>query len=325
MIRRAFVRLQRGWFLVGMLTAVALATLAPELGRSGGPLHAAQLTDAGVFAVFFLHGVGLAPQALRAGAARWKVHLVVQSFTFVVFPLLGLAARAAAGDHVPAHLMLGFVYLCALPSTITSSVAMTGLARGNVVAALFNASLSSLLGVFLTPLLVAAIAGGTGEVPVAAAMAKTAKLLVLPLALGQLARPLVGATFERHRRITGLFDRLVVLFIVYASFCDSVHAGLWSRHGPATLATTAIGAALLLSIVLSLTRWTARTLGLEVEDEIVAVFCGSKKALAIGVPMAKALFGAHPGLGVIVLPIMFYHQLQLFAGSVLAERYARRR
>ncbi len=321
----AMARLAKVWFLAGMISAVGLATLAPDLGRSGGPLHADTVAEVGIFAVFFLHGVGLTPDKLRAGATRWKVHVFVQLFTFVVFPLLGLALRAAGGGLVPPHLMLGFFFLCALPSTISSSVALTALARGNVVAAMFNATLSSVLGVVLTPLLVSVAAGVSGELSIAVAIRKVVVLLLVPLAIGQLLRPLAGAAFARHRHLTGRFDRLVVLVIVWVAFCDSVLAGLWTRYGAATIAMTAAVAALLLAIVLTLTRRVARLLRFEVEDEIAAVFCGSKKALATGVPMAKALFGAHPGLGVIVLPIMFYHQLQLFVCSVLAERYARRR
>lgn len=317
-------RLAKVWFLLGMIAAVALATLAPELGRSGGPLRADRVAEVGIFAVFFLHGVGLTPDKLRAGAGRWKVHVFVQAFTFLVFPLLGALLGLVARPLVPPHLMLGFFYLCALPSTISSSVAMTALARGNVVAAMFNATLSSVLGVFLTPLLVSVAAGVSGELPVGVAIRKVVVLLLVPLAIGQLVRPVAGAAFARHRHLTGRFDRLVVLVIVWVAFCDSVRAGLWSRYGAGTIAMTGGGAALLLAIVLVLTRRVARLLRFEVEDEIAAVFCGSKKALASGVPMAKALFGAHPGLGLIVLPIMFYHQLQLFVCSVLAERYARR-
>jgi sodium/bile acid cotransporter 7 len=324
MIRRSLARLSQGWFLLGMLSAVALATVAPGVGRSGGPLHAELATTVGVFAVFFLHGVHLSPESLRAGATRWRLHLFVQTSTFLVFPLLGLGLRAAAGHRVPPDLLLGFLYLCALPSTITSSVAMTALARGNVVVAMFNATLSSLLGIFLTPFLVGALSGFSGEIAIGASIVKVATLLVLPLALGQLARPVVGEGFARHRRLTGVLDRVVVLAIVYVSFCDSVLAGLWTRYGIATLALTAAGAAVLLAVILTLTRGAARLLRFAVEDEIAAVFCGSKKALAVGVPMAKVLFGAHPGLGLIVLPIMIYHQLQLFVCSLLAGRYAAR-
>jgi sodium/bile acid cotransporter 7 len=308
-----------------MISTVVLASLAPGAGRSGGPLRLDRVADAGIFAVFFLHGMELSTERLVAGFSRWRLHLLVQAFTFCVFPLLWLGFRAAAGGIVPPHLMLGFFYLCALPSTISSSVAMTAMARGNVAAAVFNATLSSLLGVFVTPLLVSLVVGGPGgSLPLGDAMRKIAALLVLPLVLGQVLRPLAGAWLARWKRATGVFDRAVILLVVYVSFCDSVHAGLWTRHGPGTIALTGAGAAAFLAVVLFLTRRAAGWLRLETEDEIVAVFCGSKKTLAAGVPMAKLLFGAHPGIGAIVLPIMFYHQLQLFVCSTLAERYASR-
>jgi sodium/bile acid cotransporter 7 len=178
--------------------------------------------------------------------------------------------------------------------------------------------------VFLTPFIVSLAAGAAGSLSLGEAMAKIAGLLVLPLVVGQLARPLVGGWFARWKPYTSAFDRGVILLLVYVSFCDSVAAGLWTDYGVETIATTAGGAALLLAIVLFLTRRTTALLRFPPEDEIAAVFCGSKKTLASGVPMAKLLFGAHPAIGLIVLPIMFYHQLQLLVCSVLAERYAAR-
>jgi sodium/bile acid cotransporter 7 len=318
-------RLSRDWFLGGMISAVVLATLFPRFGGSGGMLHADVVADVGIFAVFFLHGLGISTSSLRAGLLKWRVHVLVQLFTFCVFPLLGLGLRAAFGAWVPPYLVLGFLYLCALPSTISSSVAMTSAARGNVPAAIFNATLSSLLGIVATPLLMNLLAGtGSQTLPLGRAMLNVAQLLLLPFIVGQLLRPVVGAWFARYKRYTNTFDRCVILLLVYVSFCDSVLSGLWESYGVGMLALTFAGAALILALVLALTKRAARWAGLDVEDQITAVFCGSKKTLASGVPMAKLVFGAHPGLGVIVLPIMFYHQLQLFVCSVLAARYARR-
>jgi sodium/bile acid cotransporter 7 len=308
-----------------MIGAVVLAALFPGIGRSGGPMHADKVANAGIFLVFFFHGVGLSAANLKAGVTRWRLHLLVQTFTFVVFPVLWWVLDTAAGRWIPADLSLGFLYLCAVPSTISSSVAMTAVARGNVAGAIFNASLSSLLGVVLTPLLVGLLARTTGQaLSWTDAVLKLAVLLVLPLVLGQLARPLLGAWFARYKRYTNTFDRLVILLLVYASFCDSVEAGLFTQYGGGLLAMTLGGAALLLAGVLWMTTRAARLAHFDTEDEIAAVFCGSKKTLASGVPMARLLFGAHPALGLIVLPLMFYHQLQLIVCSVLAERYAAR-
>lgn len=318
-------RLAKDWFLIGMLSAVVLASLAPDIGRSGGWLHADTLTDYGIFTIFFLHGIGLSTENLRRGLSRWRLHVLVQLFTFVAFPLLWLAFNLAFGHWLPRDLMFGFFYLCALPSTISSSVAMTSMAHGNVPGAIFNATLSTLLGIFLTPLLVSLLVGQQGNgLDLGAAMLNIARLLLLPFVVGQALRPLFGAWFARYKKYTNVIDRCVILLLVFASFSDSVAGGLWSRHGFGLIAETLAGAALILFVVLQLTKYLARRAGFDIEDEIAAVFCGSKKTLASGVPMAKLLFGASPALGVIVLPIMFYHQLQLFACSILARRYAKR-
>ena len=312
----------RDWFLQGMILAVIAASFTPQWGRSGGPLHADLLANLGIFAVFFLHGVGLSTESLLAGISRWRLHGAVQGFTYLIFPLIWLLADLAFGRWLSPELRLGFFYLSVLPSTISSSVAMTALAGGNVPAAVFNASLSAVLGIFLTPLFVGLLLGASGELSLLDAMLKIAGLLLLPLVLGQIARRWWGGFFARYKPYTSVFDRCVILWLVYASFCDSVAGGLWQKHGFGLLGQISIGALVLLVLVLWLTRFAARRLGFDRRDEITLVFCGSKKTLASGVPMAKLLFGAHPALGVIVLPIMIYHQIQLFVCALLARRYA---
>jgi sodium/bile acid cotransporter 7 len=308
-----------------MVAAVLVASVAPNLGRTGGWLHVDRAAGAGVFAIFFLHGISLSTERLRQGLARWPVHLIVQLFTFVIFPAVWVAVNAMAGPWLPRDLMLGFLYLCALPSTVSSSVAMTALARGNVAASVFNATLSILIGVVMTPLLVRLLLGyDGGSLALGATMIDIATLLLLPFGLGQAVRPLAGAWFARWKPWTNAVDRGVILLLVFGAFSDSVAEGLWTRHGAGLLAMTLAGAAAILALVLWLTTLAARRCGFTTEDEITTVFCGSKKTLASGVPMAKVLFGAHPALGVIVLPLMFYHQLQLFVCSLLAQRYAQR-
>lgn len=326
MLSGALHRLCRDWFLVGMLVAVLLASFFPEAGKSGGWLHMEKAVDIGVAIVFFLHGLTISLESFKAGLLRWRVHVVVQALTFAVFPLLFYPFRVFFGNLIPPALMMGFLYLCVLPSTITSSVAMTGMARGNVPAAIFNATLSSLIGILMTPLLVSLMANahGAADLPLLDTIFGIARMLLLPLVVGQLLRPLLFRWYNRYKTVTGKLDKLVILMLVFAAFCDSVAAGLWRNHGKEIIAATLIGAAVLLAIVLALSTLIARRLGFTTEDEITIVFCGSKKTLASGVPMAALLFGANPSLGLIVLPIMFYHQLQLFVCSLLAARYARR-
>jgi len=316
---------RKEWFLLALVGAVALASAWPDLGRSGGLLRLEVVSNWGVALVFFLTGLGLSAAALRDGALKWKVHVLVQLSTYALFPLLWWGFSALFGRWLPTDLALGFAYLCALPSTISSSVAMTVLAKGNVPAAIFNASVSSLLGIVLTPLLVALMGGTSGAtLPFGEAVWKLTQLLLLPLVAGQLLRPLLLGFYMKHKSRITLIDRWVIILLVLSAFSDSVASGLWRDHGAELLVKAALGAAFFLAAVIVLSRLAARAMKLSVEDEIAAVFCGSKKTLASGVPMAKLLFGAHPAVGVIVLPIMFYHQLQLILCSWLAQRYAAR-
>ena len=315
------------WFLLGMVAAVALASIVPDLGRTGGLLHLDVVGDIGVLLIFFLHGMGLSTDSLKHGASRWKLHLMVQFSTFALFPLWWLLLNALVGRFIPHDLLLGFFYLAVLPSTVSSSVAMTAMARGNVAAAVLNASLSTLMGVALTPLLVSLVFNGAADgqaMDVGDTMLRVAQILLLPFVLGQLLRPVVGSWFQRIKPWTTKVDRTVILLLVLSSFSDSVADGLWSKHGLSLMVMTAVGVCLFLFPFLWLTKRIAKALNFPVEDEIVAVFCGSKKTLASGVPMAKLLFGGNPAMGVLVLPIMFYHQLQLFLCSVMAKRYAER-
>ncbi|HSI47765.1 MAG TPA: bile acid:sodium symporter family protein [Ideonella sp.] len=327
--RRPRATAQRGkvdGFMLGMLAAVLLASAWPDLGRSGGLLHADQLGNIGIFIIFFLHGTALSSESLLHGASRWRLHLLVQLCTFALFPLWWLLLKTLLGSMVPPELVLGFFYLAVLPSTVSSSVAMTALARGNVAAAVLNASLSTLIGAVLTPLLASLVftAANGQAMEVGHTMLKIAQMLLLPFALGQVARLFAAALFKKIKPITTLVDRGVILLLVWCSFSDSVADGLWRNHGWGLLAMTLVGAALFLFPMLWFTRRVARAMGFPVADEIVAVFCGSKKTLASGVPMARLLFAGSPTLGIVVLPIMAYHQLQLFVCSWLARRYAAR-
>lgn len=325
------MRLPRIPFLDGFLAAMLLATVTalvyPPLGASGGWLHLEHVTNFGVAIVFLLSGAGLSRANLKAGAANWRLHLFVQSFTFIVFPLLGLLAALGLGRWLPPELLLGFFYLCALPSTVSSSIAMTSMARGNVAGAIFNATLSSLIGMVLTPLYISlwlhAAKQGT---PLLDQFIKIGEQLLLPFLLGQLLRPWLADWIARHKHITSKVDRGVILLIVFNSFCDASAAQVWTRNGVAPLLITMALTGLLLALVLKLTHLVARRFAFNTEDEIAAVFCGSKKSLASGAPMAALIFAGSAGgtLGLIMLPIMLYHQLQLIVCSVIAKRYAQR-
>lgn len=324
-ILRHLKRMVTDWFLCGMLLATLLAYFFPRFGATGGAMHAEWVVNIGIFVVFFLHGVNLSGEQIRHGLKNIRLHLMVQGFTFGVFPLIWLLGNWSLGSHVPPLLMLGFFYLCALPSTISSSVALTGSAGGNVPAAILNASLSSVLGIFLTPLLVSLVVGsGAGGIDLGSTLLDLCLMLLLPLVLGQFLRRWLAVFFARYKRYTSIIDKLVILLLVYAAFCNSMISGIWQQQGHGVLLSAVLGSAVLLAVILWMTTRTARALRFNNADEIAAVFCASKKSLAAGVPMAALIFGNNPGLGLILLPIMIYHPLQLIVCSILAERYASR-
>lgn len=318
-------RVVTDWFLCGMVLATVLAYFFPGFGATGGGMHAEYVINIGVFVVFFLHGVNLSSEQIKHGLKNWRLHIMVQLFTFLVFPIIWLVCDKAFGAYIPALLMLGFLYLCALPSTISSSVALTGSAGGNVPAAILNASMSSVFGIFMTPWLVSLVIGtGSGGIDLGSTLLNLSLMLLLPLILGQLVRPLLGKFFAKHKKYTNLIDKIVILLLVYAAFCNSMVSGLWQTQGNSVIAMAFIGSAVLLVVILLLTTGTARALKFNHADKVAAVFCATKKSLAAGAPMAALIFGNNPGLGLILLPIMIYHPLQLIVCSVMAENYANR-
>ena len=315
----------KDWFLIGMVLAVLVAWWWPEPGAHGGALHPELLNKLGVALIFVLQGLTLSFRALKEGTLRYKLHLVVQLSTFLLFPLLGLVLVGFSSGHVEPALVTGVFFLCALPSTVSSSVALTATARGNVPAAVFNATFSSLLGVALTPLWLGLVLGAQGQgLPVGKVVLDLCLWLLLPLFLGQLLRPWLGSFAERHKARISFIDRGTILLLVYTSFCDSVVGGVWAGQGLGALLYAGGVAAGLLALVLTVTAQFSRAIGFPLEDRIVAVFCGSKKTLVAGVPMARLIFGADPGLSLILLPLMIYHPLQLVVGGWLASYWARR-
>lgn len=317
------MKMKIDWFLLGMGAAVLLAWWFPGPGAAGGWMHAGALTKGGVALIFFLHGLLLPFEALKAGTLRWPVHLVVQAGTYLLFPLLGLVLFAIPGLSGDAR--LGLFFLCALPSTVSSSVALTAAARGNVPIAVFNATLSNLIGVLLTPLWVGVVAKATGQVlPLGEVILDLVRWLVLPLVVGQLLRPWWGAWAKAHKSSVSFVDRSVIVLLVYTSFCESVRQGVWTTYGWSNVVVIAGISFVLFFIVMGMMRGVCRTFHFSRADEIVAMFCGSQKTLAAGIPMAQLIFAGHPGMGLILLPIMIYHPLQLVLSSMFASRWAQR-
>ncbi len=301
-------------FILMMLGLVALASVLPVHGQ--GAVIAGYVANALIVLLFFLHGAKLSRAAIIAGFGNIRLHAAILATTFVIFPLIGLGLQALLAGVVAAGILSGILFLCLLPSTVQSSIAFTAIARGNVAAAVCSASLSNLAGIVVTPLLVALLmrqsAGVSSE-----SVVKIVGQLLLPFIAGHLARPLIGDFIARHKLLVGRVDRLSILAVVYTAFSASVIEGLWTKVDMADLVVVILLCAAILAFILWLTWWVSGRLGFVREDRVVMLFCGSKKSLASGVPMASALFPAS-ALGPVILPLMLFHQIQLITCAFLA-------
>ncbi|MCF7200568.1 bile acid:sodium symporter family protein [Pseudomonas oligotrophica] len=309
-------------FTLTLLAVVAAASLLPAHGE--GARLFGMLTDVAIGLLFFMHGAKLSREAIFSGAGHWRLHLTVFACTFVLFPLLGLALKPLLTPLIGNELYLGVLYLCALPATVQSAIAFTSLARGNIPAAICSAAASSLLGIFLTPLLVMLLMGVEGESgSTLDAIGKIVMQLLVPFVAGHLARPLIGAWVARNKGWLKNVDQGSILLVVYTAFSDAVVSGLWNVIPPLRLVSLALVCCALLALVLWLTHFFGRRLGFNLEDRITIVFAGSKKSLATGVPMAQVLFSG-AAIGPLILPLMIFHQIQLMVCAVLAQRWAAR-
>jgi sodium/bile acid cotransporter 7 len=315
-------RLSIDTYTILLLLMVLLASLFPVQGATAAVLG--NVTTLAIGLLFFLHGAKLSREALVAGLTHWRLHLLVLASTFVMFPLLGLAMKPVALALLTPELYLGILFLCVLPSTVQSSIAFTAMARGNVAAAVCSASASNFIGIFLTPLLVSVLVvrGAAGGSSLDAILSIVEQLLI-PFLAGQLLRPRIGAWVDRHKPVLRWVDQGSILLVVYTAFSASVIEGLWQKLPAPALAGLALLSCALLAIALLLGSFVSRKLGFSKQDQIVIVFCGSKKSLASGVPMAKVLF-PHGALGAVILPLMLFHQIQLMVCAILAQRFARR-
>jgi solute carrier family 10 (sodium/bile acid cotransporter), member 7 len=308
-------------FTLALVGTVVLAALLPAEGQA-----ATLVNYLGIFAIallFFLHGARLSREAIVAGIVHWRLQLMILASTFALFPILGWLLPHLLPNALTPEEWLGVMFVCTLPSTVQSSIAFTSIARGNIAAAICAATASNMVGIVATPILVTLVLRVQGaEISLAQAW-KILLQLVAPFALGNILRPWIAEWAQRNRKILAVTDRGSILLIVYAAFSEAVVGGIWQKFPLASLVLLLVVNALLLAIVLTATAFGSRALGFVKEDEIAIVFCGSKKSLTTGIPMANVLFGS-TAAGAIVLPLMLFHQIQLIACAFLARRYAMR-
>lgn len=309
-------------FTILLFVMVILASLFPISGHAADIFSV--MTTVAIAILFFLHGAKLSRQAVVDGILHWKLHALVFAFTFAIFPLLGLMAKPILLPLLGKELYWGFLFMCFLPSTVQSSIAFTSIARGNVAAAVCSASFSNIIGMFITPIWVALFILGQSDhgFDPTSAILKITLLLLVPFILGQILRPYVFPFMQKRPNVVKAFDQGSILMVVYGAFSGAVVAGLWNQIGAETLLYLTIVCSVLLTVIMLLAFYIPKWLGFNVEDQRAIFFCGSKKTLASGVPMAQILFIGQP-LGMIVLPIMIFHQIQLMVCGMLAQHWSK--
>ncbi|MES5818996.1 bile acid:sodium symporter family protein [Streptomyces sp. RG80] len=303
-------------YILLLLGTVGLAALLPARGT--GADVASGASTAAIAFLFFLYGARLSTREALDGLKHWRLHVTVLACTFVVFPLLGMAARGLVPVLLTQPLYQGLLFLALVPSTIQSSIAFTSMARGNVPAAICAGSFSSLVGIVITPLLAAALLGSSAGGFSADSLVQIVLQLLVPFVAGQLLRRWIGGFVTRHKKALGLVDRGSILLVVYTAFSEGMVEGIWHQVSPLRLAGLLVVEAVLLAVMLALTWYGAKALRFGREDRIAIQFAGSKKSLAAGLPMASVLFGAQASLA--VLPLMLFHQMQLMVCAVIAKR-----
>lgn len=322
-MRRLYAAVTRwvdGYVLL-LLGTVALAALVPATGAAVVPVESA--ADIAVAFLFFLYGARLSRDQTVAGLRHWRLHLLVLGFTFVLFPILGLASSYAGRLILGPELAAGVLFLTLLPSTVQSSVAFTSIARGNVAASICAASFSNMLGVVLTPLLVALTMGAQAGISLDT-MGSLFLQLVLPFVIGQVLHGRLGGFLVRNRQIISWFDRGAILLVVYVAFSAGMRADMWAMMSGWELLALVTLCCVLLAIVIPATMAISRALGFSWPDRAAIIFAGSKKSMASGLPMAQVMFPAAT-VGILVVPLMLFHQIQLIVCAQLARRWAHTR
>ncbi|MCX8655516.1 bile acid:sodium symporter [Gilliamella sp. B2840] len=319
-----FQRLKIDPFLLTLICVVITASFLPCKGQT--KIFFGHLTTFAIGLLFFMHGAKLSFQSIIIGIKNWRLHVLIFVTTFVIFPILGIMMRFLVPTFLSQEFYLGFVYLCVLPATVQSAIAFTSIAKGNVAAAICSASASTLLGVFITPILVGLLMNtqAIASMDIVDAITSIMLKLMLPFMVGHLSRRFIIKWIDKYKNVIFKIDRLSILLVVYVAFSDAVINGIWAQVGFLSLLTIIFFSIVLLVIVLLITTYSARLFGFSKEDEITIVFCGSKKSLASGIPMAGVIFPISI-MGIMILPLMIFHQIQLMICAFLAARYAKRK
>jgi len=308
-------------FFFSLIGMIVLAFFFPSFGTENSILHLPEVANYGVSLIFFFYGLKLNPEKLKNGLSNWKLHLVIQLATFVLFPLIILSIGYFLPIDTSSLLWLGVFYLAALPSTVSSSVVMVAIAGGNLPAAIFNASISSIIGIFITPIWMSGLLEQQDtSFDISHVIVRLCLQVLLPVVLGFLLHHKLGKWVERNNSTLRMFDQTIILLIVYTSFCESFASNMFSSYPITQIIQLGCWMLAFFLVVLGIMNIVSHWLHFNRQDRITVLFCGSKKSLVQGAVMGQVLFPNPLVLGVVLLPLMIYHALQLMVGSMIAQK-----
>ncbi len=308
-------------FVLSIIAVIGIAYIFPQWGIPESKIPIDTISAIGISLIFFFYGLKLSPTKLKEGIKNWKLHLLIQASTFLIFPLLVLLFYPLIKNETQETIWLAFFFLAALPSTVSSSVVMVSIAKGNIPAAIFNASISGIIGVVLTPLWMGLFVQQTGtDFSITDIYVKLIVQIILPVVFGILLQRFLGVFALKHSKLLTRFDKSVILLIIYKSFASSFADNLFSTVSILDLLMLLVSVFLLFGILFFLTVFLAKKMQFNTEDQITAQFCGTKKSLVHGTVFSKIIFGNMASIGIILLPIMLYHAIQLLIISIVASK-----
>jgi sodium/bile acid cotransporter 7 len=302
-----------------LVLAIVLASIVPATGSARG--IAQGVSNLAIFVLFLLNGLRLSRADVRRGIGHWRLLVPLALWCFVAMAIAGKAFELALEPLLPPLVALGFLYLGVLPSTVQSATAYSSLAGGNVAHSVVAAALLNVAGVFISAPIFAALGGGGAASMGASGLAKVVLILILPFAIGQAMQVRLAPWIGDHRALVTWMDRLSIAIAVYVAFSGAVEQGLWTLVSPLDWAVLLGGVIGFLAFAFAASWALSRLIGLDRGDRIAFLFAGAHKSVAMGAPLAAVLFPPQAA-GMILLPLLIYHLLQLVASAPLASRLA---
>jgi solute carrier family 10 (sodium/bile acid cotransporter), member 7 len=304
---------------------VLMAKLIPFHESYNKYFNLSAFIDWGIAGIFLLYGLKLNLKEVVKDISNWKLHVLIQSGTFIIFPLLVLLFYPLMNGSEYKSIWLSIFFLACLPSTVSSSVVMVSIAKGNVTSAIFNASISGLIGIIMTPLLMSFFlepssgSGNHGEV-----LRQLLIKVLLPIILGILLNPVFKKWVTKYSNIIAEFDRLIILLIVYESFSTAFIENIFVSVPSEIFLILAFSVVFLFFAVYYILQFLAKKMRFNPKDIITVTFCGSKKSLVHGSLFLLVLDIPEDQKVLFLLPVMVYHSFQLFYVSWLASKIAQR-